>query len=152
MSVPTGVLSNMSDAHRERLLELASVTLIPAGVRLFEEGSRADRFWVIRRGGVALDVHVPGRRAPVVETLGEGDLVGWSWLAPPRRWHLGAQTLTEVEAFEFDAEAVTGLCRDEPALGLELVTAVATVIGHRLAASRRRLLDLYGPAGSGPLL
>lgn len=57
--------------------------------RIFNEGGKADRFWIIHTGTVALDVHVPGRHAAVVETLGAGALLGWSWLVPPHHWHLG---------------------------------------------------------------
>jgi hypothetical protein len=63
----------------------------PAGARIFEEGSKADRFWIIRTGMVTLDVHIPGRRAATVDALGPGQLLGWSWLVPPHTWQLGAE-------------------------------------------------------------
>ena len=53
------------------------------GELLFREGGDADRLLVLRRGRVALDVHVPGRGIQVVSTVDAGDVVGWSWLVPP---------------------------------------------------------------------
>ena len=53
-ALPTG--------HRERLLRAGREAGFPQGRRLFEEGGHADRFWIIRNGTVALDMHVPGRR------------------------------------------------------------------------------------------
>lgn len=44
--------------------------------RIFNEGGKADRFWIIHTRTVALDVHVPGRRAAVVETLGARSTAG----------------------------------------------------------------------------
>ncbi|MEU1198640.1 cyclic nucleotide-binding domain-containing protein [Streptomyces sp. NPDC005813] len=117
--------------------------------RLFEEGGTADRFWIIRSGDVALDVQIPGRGRAVVETIGVGGLLGWSWLCPPRQWHLGAETRNPVSAWEFDAAEVRELCVTNPAFGLVLVTLVAETIGDRLRATRTRLLDLYGPQASG---
>ncbi|MFD7665000.1 cyclic nucleotide-binding domain-containing protein [Streptomyces sp. NPDC059788] len=145
----TKQLDALTDDQRERLMGLAHEVSFPAGARLFEEHRAADRFWIIRTGSVVLDLHVPGRRAAVIETLGPGDLVGWSWLFPPRNWHLGAEAQSPVRAWEFDAEAVRRLCREDPKLGHALVLAVAEVIGHRLECARTRLLDLYGPYGSG---
>ncbi len=142
-------LDTLTDDQRARLMGPAREVSFPAGARLFEERRAADRFWIIRTGSVVLDLHVPGRRAAVIETLGPGDLVGWSWLFPPRSWHLGAEAQSPVRAWEFDAEAVRRLCREDPALGHALVLAVAEVIGHRLECARTRLLDLYGPYGSG---
>ncbi|WP_438828420.1 Crp/Fnr family transcriptional regulator [Streptomyces hesseae] len=130
-------------------MRLGHEASFPAGTRLFEEGQRADRFWVIRTGTVNLDIHVPGRQAAVVETLGAGGLVGWSWLCPPHQWHLGAQATSPVEAWEFDAAEVHALRERDHELDRALLTYVVEVIGGRLRAARTRLLDLYGPYGSG---
>ncbi|AGS67980.1 regulatory protein [Streptomyces collinus Tu 365] len=46
-------------------MRLAREISFDAGARLFEEGHRADRFWIVRTGTVALDQHVPGRRPAV---------------------------------------------------------------------------------------
>jgi CRP-like cAMP-binding protein len=135
--------------QRDRLLRTARETDLPPGVRLFEEGSRADRFWIVRHGTVALDMHVPGRRSTVMEFLGAGDLVGWSWLLEPYVWQLGAETMTPVQAYEFDAVAVRLMCEDDPEFGRAVGHWVGRVLAHRLHASRIRLLDLYGPHGSG---
>ncbi|WP_407697339.1 cyclic nucleotide-binding domain-containing protein, partial [Streptomyces kebangsaanensis] len=76
-------LDLLSAAQRERLLAVGLDVSFPAGTRLFDEGGEADRFWLLRSGEVDLDVHVPGRHpAPVVETLGRGQVLGWSWIAP----------------------------------------------------------------------
>ncbi|MFI6845196.1 cyclic nucleotide-binding domain-containing protein [Kitasatospora sp. NBC_00085] len=145
-----GFLGALPPGRRDRLAALGHDVSFPAGTRIFEEDGVADRFWVIRSGLVALDVHVPGRRAAVVETLGEGDLLGWSWLFEPYRWHLGAQTRGTVLAAEFDAERVRLACAGDPAFGLAVTHGVAAVIARRLKATRTRLLDLYGPPGAEP--
>ncbi|MEU0184970.1 cyclic nucleotide-binding domain-containing protein [Streptomyces sp. NPDC006207] len=145
-----GILAALTAEHRDRLMALAREVAFPAAARIFEEDEPADRFWIIRTGSVALDVQNPGHGRDVVETLGSGSLLGWSWLCPPRSWHLGAETREAVTAWQFDAVAVRGLCAEQPALGLALVTLVAQTIGHRLRATRNRLLDLYGPRGSKP--
>ncbi|GLW03103.1 cyclic nucleotide-binding domain-containing protein [Streptomyces lavendulae] len=145
-----GLFAALAVEHRGRLMELARDVELPGATRIFEEGEEADRFWVIRSGTVALDVHLPGRGRAVVETVGAGSLLGWSWLCPPRQWHLAAETREPVHAWEFDAAAVRELCAEDTALGLALVTVVAETIGDRLRATRTRLLDLYGPQGDGP--
>ncbi|WP_142218096.1 cyclic nucleotide-binding domain-containing protein [Streptomyces sp. SLBN-118] len=145
------LLNVLPPEGRDRLMELAEERTFPAGTRIFEEGGRADRFWIIRTGAVDLDLHVPGRRAAVVERLGPGDLLGWSWLFSPRSWHLGAQAVTPVRTMEFDAVKVRALCDDDPEFGLALTHRIAEVIAHRLKSARGRLLDLYGPsAGMDP--
>ncbi|MET8569505.1 cyclic nucleotide-binding domain-containing protein [Streptomyces sp. NPDC004783] len=135
--------------HRDRMMRIAREVSFPAGTRLFEEGRRADRFWVVKSGTVTLDLHVPGRRPAVIESLGHGQLLGWSWLYPPYQWHLGAETLSPVRAWEFDAADVRAMCEEDPEFGRAVAVWVGSVVAHRLHAARVRLLDLYGPNGSG---
>ncbi|MER5526622.1 cyclic nucleotide-binding domain-containing protein [Streptomyces sp. NPDC002677] len=145
----TTMLRGLPTDHRERLMRFAREVSIPQGTRLFEEGGRADRFWIIRSGRVELDMHVPGRRAAVIENLGPNELIGWSWLFAPHVWHMGCEATTPVRAYEFDATAVRSTCQDDPALGNAVGQWVGQVLAHRLRAARTRLLDLYAPYGAG---
>jgi CRP-like cAMP-binding protein len=137
----TGVFGAMTKEHREQLMALAREVSFAMGERIFEEGGKADHFWIIHTGTVSLDLHVPGRRAAVIETLGAGRLLGWSWLLPPHHWHL--------RAYEFDAAAVREMCAADPELDHELTTYVLGVLARRLRSARVRLLDLYAPYGAG---
>ncbi|WP_328619347.1 Crp/Fnr family transcriptional regulator [Streptomyces sp. NBC_00354] len=137
---------------RSQLMELAHEVNFDEGTHLFREGGHADRFWIVRSGTVALDVHVPGRRAAVIESLGAGQLVGCSWLFKPYSWRLGAEAMTPVRAYQFDAERVRTLMDADAAFGSALGHWVGEVLAHRLQAARVRLLDLYAPYGSGSFL
>jgi CRP-like cAMP-binding protein len=144
MTTTTSILGALSSQSRERLMELARDVSFDAGDRVFEEGEAADRFWIIRTGTVCLDLRIPGRRTPTVETLHPGDLLGWSWFVPPYTWHLGAEALSPVRALEFDADAVRALCERDVALEQALTRCVAEVVGRRLRAARTRLAGLHG--------
>ena len=61
----------------------AKNVVFDAGALLLSEGGAADTFYMIRRGHVAIEVHAPGRGPIVIETVGPGAVVGWSWLVPP---------------------------------------------------------------------
>ncbi|MFE1881400.1 Crp/Fnr family transcriptional regulator [Streptomyces diastatochromogenes] len=140
----------LAPADRDRVLEIATGVSFPISARIFEEGSTADRFWIIHTGTVALDVHVPGRLRPAtVDSVGHGELLGWSWLIPPHTWQLGAEAQSPVRALEFDAAAMHTLCEEDPKLGQALTHDVAEVVGRRLQSTRTRLLDLYGPGSAG---
>ena len=80
----------------------------------------------------------------VIETIGMGELLGWSWLFPPYKWAFGAVAATAVEAFEFDAPAVRKLCAADPALGYELNQRITAVLAKRLRATRIRLIAPSG--------
>jgi CRP-like cAMP-binding protein len=144
-----GVFGALTKEHHERLMSVAREVSFATGERIFNEGGKADSFWIIHTGTVALDLHVPGRQAPVIDTLGPGRLLGWSSLVPPHHWHLGAEAAGPVRAYEFDAATVREMCRQDPGLEHELCTYVAGLIARRLRSTRMRLLDLYAPHGAG---
>ncbi|GLP64674.1 hypothetical protein TUSST3_12930 [Streptomyces sp. TUS-ST3] len=153
ITTPTpSMLRALPAEHRERLMRVAREVSFPQGARLFEEGGRADRFWIIRTGTVQLDMRVPGRRPAVIETLRHNELVGWSWLFAPHTYHLGAEATSPVRAYEFDATAVRLMCQEDPALGSSVSQWVGDVLAHRLRSARIRLLDLYAPYGSGSII
>ncbi|GHA89707.1 cyclic nucleotide-binding domain-containing protein [Streptomyces termitum] len=141
--------STLPPEHRERLMAFAEDVYFEAGRRLFEEQSHADRFWIVKTGAVNLDARVPGRGAPVIETLRHGELVGLSWLFPPYLCQSGAEAMTPVRAHEFDATAVRSLCHADREFGAAVFFWVGSILAHRLQVTRVRLLDLYAPHGSG---
>ena len=149
MTSATTMAAALPAEHRERLMRIAREVSFEAGTRLFEEGRSADRFWIVRTGTVVLDLHVPGRRAAAIESLGHGELVGWSWHFEPHMWQLGAEAMTPVRAYEFDAVTVREMCAQDPEFGRSVAVWVGRVLAHRLHAARTRLLGPYAPYGSG---
>ncbi len=116
-----------------------------AGEYLFREGESADYFYLLRHGGVALEINAPGRPDVVVQTLGEGDIVGASWLVPPYRWSFDARATELTRAVALDAQCLRGKCEENHHLGYELMKRFVPVIIQRLQATRLQILDLYGP-------
>lgn len=114
------------------------------GSNLFRTGEPADTFYVIRRGNVTLDIHEPGRGPLVIASLGEGDVVGWSWLVAPYRWMFDARAVDSVSAVALDGACLRGKCEADPVLGYALMRRVAGVMYDRLQEARIRMLDIYG--------
>lgn len=133
-----------------KLMPTACLVSLASGQRLFEDGGSAANFWLIRSGSVALDLHIPGAGVVVVETLGMGDVLGWSWLLPPHVWTLGAITVRPTEALRFDSPAVRALCDADQELGYQLTRRFLSVAAERLQATRIRLLDHYVPPRPWP--
>lgn len=151
MSTAAPKVSTLPPEHRERLMAFAEDVHFESGHRLFEEQQHADRFWIVKTGAVTLDAKVPGRGSPVIDTLRHGELVGLSWLFPPYLCQSGAEAMTPVRAYEFDATAVRSMCRTDAEFGASVVYWVGQILAHRLHVTRVRLLDLYAPHGSGIL-
>jgi CRP/FNR family transcriptional regulator, cyclic AMP receptor protein len=116
----------------------------PAGTFLGREGEPANQFYLLRHGKVALQIHLPDRGALTIETLEAGEVLGWSWLFPPYRWHFDAQALELTRALVFDGQCLCAKCEADHDLGYDLMQRFAHVMLQRLQATRLQLLDLYG--------
>ncbi|MGW4740662.1 Crp/Fnr family transcriptional regulator [Nocardia xishanensis] len=138
-----GRLAALSEDQLRTLARAGRDVAFPAGHRVIGEGLPADRCWLIRRGRILLDAQVPGRGGVVLQTLEGGDVLGWSWLVPPYRWHFGAVTAEPVEAIEFDARTLAELADRDPRFALALTLMLFEALLDRLQATRARLLDLY---------
>lgn len=115
-----------------------------AGEYLYREGGEADRFFVVRHGRVAVEVHDPAGGTVVVDSVGAGEVLGWSWLVPPHRWQFDGRAVEPTDVIAFDGRCLRDKCDADPALGYALLQRVSHVMYERLQSARVRLLDLYG--------
>ena len=118
-----------------------------AGEHLFHEGTAADQFYLVRHGRVALQLTAPGRGAMTFQTLGEGEVVGVSWLIPPYRWTFDAKALELVRAIALNAACLRNKCESDHHLGYEMMKRFMPVLIQRLQATRLQILDVYGVHG-----
>ena len=136
--------NGMSAEHLALIAGCAQNRTATDGEYLLREGDPADTFYVIRYGRVALETYVPQRGALTIETIDDGDLLGWSWLVPPFRVDFDARAMGNVHTVSFDATCLRGKADGDPVLGYELTRRFIPVIVERLQATRLRLLDIYG--------
>jgi CRP-like cAMP-binding protein len=126
------------------VVDCAANTRFPAGASLCREDEAAKQFYLIRHGKIALQIHVPDRGLLTIETMEAGEVLGWSWLFPPYRWHFDAQALELTRAIVFDGQCLRAKCEADHDLGYALMQRFAQVMVQQLQATRLQLLDLYG--------
>jgi CRP/FNR family cyclic AMP-dependent transcriptional regulator len=136
-------MAGLSQAQIEFLAGCARQVAMSAGTVLAVERGSADAFYLIESGRVAIEVHVPHRGKIQVETVGPGGVVGWSWLIPPHQWHFDARAVEPTATIVLDAVCLRDHCKNDSALGYELLSRLITIIAGRLTATRLQLLDVY---------
>lgn len=115
-----------------------------AGTLVFHEGEKAERTYLIRSGQVNIEIHRPGREPCVVETLHEGEVLGWSWLLEPPRWSFDARAITLTRLVSLDATCLRAKMDADHEFGYQLFWRYMPVMARRLSAARLQLSDLYG--------
>ena len=112
-----------------------------AGTVLARAGEPAHSFYLIQSGSVAVSLPTPGRGDVPVQTVGPGEVLGWSWLVPPHNWQFDCRAVEDVRGIRFDAEWLREKCEQDHELGYHLLRQLLSVVGGRLTATWRQLLE-----------
>jgi CRP/FNR family transcriptional regulator, cyclic AMP receptor protein len=139
----TRMFRNLNPKQIKAVAEVGEEVQFGDGRTLMIEGGPADAFFLIRDGFVALEVQALTGTI-TIETLHNGDPVGWSWLFEPYLAHFDARSRGTTRAIRFDAAALRLRSAEDPQLGYELMRSFTAVIVERLHATRLQLLDVYG--------
>ncbi len=137
-------LKGLQPHHLELITGCASNVRFEGGQYLFHEGEEAEKFFILRHGRVAIEVYTPDRGPITIQTIEEGDVLGWSWLVPPYQWRFDAKATELVRAIALDGKCLRTKCEQDHDLGYDLLKRFSHIIEQRLEATRLQLLDLYG--------
>ncbi len=133
----------LDPAYTKLVLGCASNVRFDENSFLFREGEEANAFYIIRQGKIAVETYAAERGSIIIDTLTDGDVLGWSWLIPPYNWHFDARAVELTRAIALDGRCLRAKCEEDRNLGYELLKRFAHVMEERLEATRIRLLDLY---------
>jgi CRP-like cAMP-binding protein len=136
-------LLGMQTRHLEVLAECAMPTQFARDTLIFREGDLANRFYLIQTGRVVLESKAPDGEKVLVERLGDGDALGWSWLFPPYYWNFDARAVQPTTAIFFYGTRLRTQCDEDRDFGFELVRRMAMVAIRRLQATRKQLLSTH---------
>lgn len=79
----------------------------------------------------------------MIDTIGAGGLLGWSWMMPPYKWRFTARAVEPTEAIYFAGTILREYCERDPALGFELHKRLSAVMMKRLQAARGKILAMH---------
>ena len=108
---------------------------------ILKEGDSADKFYLVRSGQVAIYIERP--RHISVQTIREGEILGWSWLIPPYRYRFSARATEPTRAIALDGTCLRGKCEKNHELGYEVLKRIIPILTGRLEAARIQLMDIY---------
>lgn len=114
------------------------------GEMISRQDESADTFYVIRAGKVAIEIQAPGQGIITIQTLSEGEVLGFSWIIPPYTWRFDSRAVEETHAVALDGKCLRDKCEKDRHMGYELLKRFSTVLAQRLEMTRLQLLDIYG--------
>ena len=130
----------MKPEHLDILANGATEAKFKTEQILFREGDPANQFYLIGSGRIALEAHEADDGTVLVQNLGAGDVLGWSWLFPPFVWHFQARAEEPTTAIVLNGAHLLMAAERNHEFGCELMKRVAQVVIQRLQATRKQLL------------
>jgi len=136
-------LRGVSDEHLAKLRELSLYAEYGAGDVILREGAPADALYLIDEGKVSLETDSAGEGLVQVQTLKDGEALGWSWLYRPFTWHFDARAIKRTTGHWYDGKKLREMCETDHEFGYELMRRVSEVMLARLQHTRREVVKLY---------
>jgi CRP/FNR family cyclic AMP-dependent transcriptional regulator len=127
-----------------RIARLAKIVQFKQGDILFKEGENADKFCLIIKGTVAIETLAAAGSAVIIQTVEDGEMLGWSWLVAPYKYRFSARAVAKTEMIVLNGVELRNQCEKAPRLGFELMKLMVQAIAARLEQTRLLALDVYG--------
>ena len=134
-------LKGMNPKHLGILANAAMRAHFAASELVFGEGDLANRFYLIQHGKVVLEFSKPEGRSIPVEIVGDGDVLGWSWLFPPFYCHFEARAVEPTQAIFLYGTRLREECEEDNDFGYDLMKRIAQVLIRRLQTTLRQLRE-----------
>ena len=136
-------LTGLSQETYRLLADVARVEHIASDTVLFREGQKSGAVFLVISGEVALEIASPNRGRLRFQTVGPGELLGWSPLLGQPLMTATARALTPAQLIRLETGPLLKLCQDHPHFGMEIMRRTASALSRRLAATRLQLLDIF---------
>lgn len=133
-------LRGLASEHVNTLVDNAMLVSWKAGEVIFREGDPANRFYLIQTGRVALESAGRDQAPRLIQHIGAGEVLGWSWLFPPYYWHFDAHAVEPGTAIFFYGTRLREQCEQNHELGYDLLKRMTAVVIQRLQMTRRQLV------------
>jgi len=136
-------LAGMNRGQLALLTDCAMPVEFNKGQLIFREGGCANQFYLIESGKVVLESGADSGNPVIVDTIGAGDLLGWSWMFSPHTWHFTARAIESTKAIFFYGTILRQYCERDHSLGYELLKRMTAVMNRRMQAARNKMVAVH---------
>ncbi len=136
-------LTGMNKRHLALLTDCAIGAHFKKGQLILKEGEQANRFYLIESGKVILESGKAYGHPVIIDTIGAGDLLGWSWMFSPFTWQFTARAAEPTKAIFFYGTILREYCERDHSLGYELLKRMTVIMMRRMQAARQKMIDVH---------
>ncbi len=137
-------LQGLEAHYLQEIAPCASRNNFSGGQFICRAEEEANQFFLINHGRVAVEIFSARRGAVTIQTLGEGDVLGWLWFDKPYHWHFDARALDLTRVTVLEVPCLLVKCEANHELGYELMKRYAHTLAVQFRVSKLQLMDMFG--------
>ena len=131
---------NLSDSQVKNLMTISHEVAVQSGQWLFQEGTLAERVYVLKSGAVELLTSVEGTiEIPITIIRFPGGCFGSSALVPPFQYSLSARGAEDGAVIAMKRSDLQRLIQHDQELGYRIMANLAAHLLERLKETRQEL-------------
>lgn len=137
------VFGSLKEKQLEEIAEITERKSYKKHSHVYERGNDAKHLFVVTKGRVSLRRIDPGDEVGIAfETRDPGGLFGAASFVRPQEYTLTAICLEDTEVMAIDADKLFEMSEKDPALGYQLMLAIAQIYFERYKIAKRSLHDM----------
>lgn len=137
-----GVLSYLTDDMLDKLLPIIDILRFEEQEYIFRGGDVADRFFMIKRGKVLLELRVSDKATVSVGAVKPGFAFGWSAFLDGTAYTTDAVCAEETEVYSLRRHKILKLIESDVEMGYRISQRLLVIIKKRLDIRTEQLIRL----------
>jgi CRP/FNR family transcriptional regulator, cyclic AMP receptor protein len=134
----------INPSYLETLRTCAATQRLRRGQYVFRECQEAKFGYLICTGKVAVQTSLQDSPGSItIQTLGDDEVLGWSWLVQPHFWRFDARAIEPSLVIVLDGETLRAEFEERSDLGYELFKRLSFIMTQRLEMMRLKLLEFH---------
>ena len=133
----------MSDKQLQCLAGYSRAVTFQENEVVLVDGQRSTSFYLVVTGSVVVELATP-RYTCCVQSLGAGEVFGWSSLLDQQDTLFQVRSRERTAAIEIDGARLKHCCMEDPALGAALFHRILGVVAGRVKATEVRFAEMCG--------
>ena len=127
--------SSISNEQLTKLASIAEEVEFEPGHYFHQEGDDIGKVYIVVEGDISLITSLPQQdKEVVINTMGAGDVFGWTSLLPPYTAGSGAKSASKCTLIEFESTKLREKFEGDYKFGYLMMIKIAQIIRERLDA------------------
>ena len=126
------LFADLTEQMLEKICPMTELRQFEEREVIYEEGERADNFYLLKRGKILLEVEISEMIIISLSSIKSGYSFGWGALLPGSSYTSYAVCSEPCEVFTLPAKKFLKLLDEDHTMGYRVMTEVAAILKNRL--------------------